>query len=1047
MCPTLRTSVHLAILACLLFATPAAPITFTEVPTEIPGVRLGHLQWVDYDVDGDLDLFVMGYPESGDAITRLYRNVDGVFVDATAGLAGLGLGKAAWGDLDGDGDPDLAYAGVPSSDILDTRIYRNDGGTFVDMSNGLLPNYLGPVGFHDPDQDGDVDLLVTGATGRALYLNRDGIFTPIETSSVGTKAGDMLLDDFNADGIADLVRVGIVSGVSNAIYEFILELGQGDLSSTSVLAIPGIYSGSLDWGDYDGDGDLDLASQGRNGASVALTRIYDQSNGNFTPTPLPGCYDGDIAWADADNDGDLDLVYGGLQGAVAKTFVYENNNGTLQFDQELAPMTNASYAWGDYDGDGDLDLAMTGRDVDSAPYFKLYRNTTFLLNNPPTPPSGLAIAAAADEVVLTWNPGGDLETPPAALTYNLRVGNLPGAGDVMSPTAAADGTRYLTGLGNASNAMTIRLRPNNLSGGTVHWGVQSIDAAGGTSAFEEGPSIFLPFNLTTGIKDLGLWSQAHVAWGDYDDDGAQECVISGSVGIMTASFLIPDPANPTFTNFDEYAGQMRWGDYDNDNDLDLLQVVQFSELPARLYRNDGGAFVPVLGSGLPDNVGDYSEWADVDHDGDLDVVFEYGGIYLNDNGLFSPLAGIEAPAGGYISCADFDRDGDMDILAGGLFPGDLKEHRLLRNDGGTWSDITGGIAADIPALGAFIDHDGDGDLDIVVAAEGVAPAIYRNDDGVLVPDAAASAGLPLISVGSILPADVDNDGDEDLLFTGYLDVLDETTLMENNGGTFSLATIGLPRHESSGAYGDLDGDHDLDLFLLGKDTSVDRPAGIYRNNHDNNQSPLPPSGYTALVVDGVLTLYWTAGFDFETPAPQLTYNVRIGTTPGGCEIATAMAHPDGRRKLSAPGNAGRTYNYPLDLAPISADVVYWSVQTLDGAYAGSSFIPEQTVALGTSASPDAPITPAGIASISPNPTAAETSIAFALPRATDARVRIFDVRGRQVRVLRAGQVAAGPHQLRWDGCDEGGRHVGSGTYLMRLEADGVVETRKVVMQR
>jgi hypothetical protein len=82
----------------------------------------------------------------------------------------------------------------------------------------------------------------------------------------------------------------------------------------------------------------------------------------------------------------------------------------------------------------------------------------------------------------------------------------------------------------------------------------------------------------------------------------------------------------------------------------------------------------------------------------------------------------------------------------------------------------------------------------------------------------------------------------------------------------------------------------------------------------------------------------------------------------------------------------------------------------------------------------------------PNPFNPQVTLRFELPReATVARLELFDVTGRRVRVMTASSLPAGAHEFTWNGTDDGGRRVSSGTYLARLQAGGEVATHRVVM--
>jgi hypothetical protein len=83
---------------------------------------------------------------------------------------------------------------------------------------------------------------------------------------------------------------------------------------------------------------------------------------------------------------------------------------------------------------------------------------------------------------------------------------------------------------------------------------------------------------------------------------------------------------------------------------------------------------------------------------------------------------------------------------------------------------------------------------------------------------------------------------------------------------------------------------------------------------------------------------------------------------------------------------------------------------------------------------------------SPNPFNPMVTLRFSVPRQTDlATLELFDVAGRRVRTMSASSLPAGPHEFTWNGTDDGGRRVSSGTYLARLRAGGEVAMHRVVM--
>ena len=83
----------------------------------------------------------------------------------------------------------------------------------------------------------------------------------------------------------------------------------------------------------------------------------------------------------------------------------------------------------------------------------------------------------------------------------------------------------------------------------------------------------------------------------------------------------------------------------------------------------------------------------------------------------------------------------------------------------------------------------------------------------------------------------------------------------------------------------------------------------------------------------------------------------------------------------------------------------------------------------------------------PNPFNPMTMISFALPEALPVRLSIYNVRGQRVRVLVDETRAAGQHEVVWDGADDSGRGVSSGTYIARIESSAGVLNRKMVLAR
>jgi hypothetical protein len=83
----------------------------------------------------------------------------------------------------------------------------------------------------------------------------------------------------------------------------------------------------------------------------------------------------------------------------------------------------------------------------------------------------------------------------------------------------------------------------------------------------------------------------------------------------------------------------------------------------------------------------------------------------------------------------------------------------------------------------------------------------------------------------------------------------------------------------------------------------------------------------------------------------------------------------------------------------------------------------------------------------PNPLRTQTKISFSLDRRRHVRVSILDVTGRRVALLAAGEFPAGIHNLHWPGCNDAGRMVSAGLYLIRMDAQGFSDSQKLLLLR
>jgi len=544
---------------------------------------------------------------------------------------------------------------------------------------------------------------------------------------------------------------------------------------------------------------------------------------------------------------------------------------------------------------------------------------------------------------------------------------------------------------------------------------------------------------------------AATAFGDYDLDGDLDLLLAGFVGPTDFTGIFRNDGPSGWTDIGAGLAPVRrgaaaWGDYDGDEDLDLLLAGgSGGGRVSRIYRNDGGAFTD-SGAALRGVEQSAAAWADIDLDGDLDLALHGSGaggavtrIYRNDAGQFVEIdPPIPDLTRGSLDFGDADGDGDHDLVVTGVIESTITHSDVYRNDGGQFLAVHAGLKNLFDGAARWGDYDLDRDLDVLEngsdsTSVAVFTRLYRNDG-----DLAFSVQAPIEGAGegaALGWGDYDTDGDPD--FAAMAVGFNRTEVFRNDGGgAFSDAGESLAGGCcGSLSWGDVDADGDLDLVVAGLSSGVK----LYRNVEAvPNTPPTPPVGLVAAVGPGSVDLSWSAATD-ATVAPGLTYNVRVGTSPGGSEVMPAMANPEtGLRRIPAPGNASQELSWRLIGLPPAT--YFWSVQAIDPGFEGSTFAPEQSFVVGNTTAVGDGDGGDGLGNAVPDfldrhlpqlvverGGGGVAVLRYSVPGGGRFTVSVLDAAGRRVRTLLHGSGPVEREAFHWSPSD-----LASGVYFLRL---------------
>jgi hypothetical protein len=748
--------------------------TFTERAKEF---GLDHGGWsiqatfFDYDQDGDLDIYVINQPPNNRLINRMGLDVESM------------------------------------AEVISDRLFRNDGNLFTDVTRfaGLFNQAYG-LNAVASDLNGDhlPDLYVSNDYDQPdmMYINQgDGTFTNKVQNSlkhISFYAMGSDVADFNNDALPDIAVVDMASSdhfrsktnmgsmqpevfwasvEQGKHYQYMfntLQLNNGNGSFSDIGQLAGISKTDWSWSillaDFDNDGWQDI--------SVTNGIQRDMRNNDFLNKVKGMVQEGQKEFET------MDLVKLVPSNPLPNYLYY--NQGNFTFEDKAADwgMGQANFthgaAYADLDRDGDLDLVMNSNDLAGAIYENRWGNArdylrVKLIGNEKNR------QALNSKVVIRYS-DGKKQAREATFTRGYLSASEPvlhfGLGEAEKIDELIvhwfDGTASRMENLSANQTLTIHYNEAERTSPPTEEASSSLIASVEAPAFTHRENDFDDYSREILLPHKQSTNGPALASGDVDGDGREDFYIGGASGQAGSLFLqqsdgdFQSGAGPWSQDATYEDVGALFFDADGDQDLDLYVVSGGSEWAPgseryadRLYINNGNGTFSRSSNALPDNY----------------------------------------ESGQAVAAGDYDGDGDLDLFVGGrIVPGKYPapaNSYLLRNDGGTFTDVTTEAAPDINPLGLvtdalFSDYDGDGDQDLLVVGEWMPLTVLINEQG------------------------------------KYEDYTEQAGTSQTGGWWWSIAE------------GDLDGDGDMDYMAgnLGKNAkfkaSPDKPFLVYQSDFDEN---------------------------------------------------------------------------------------------------------------------------------------------------------------------------------------------------------------------
>lgn len=772
----------------------------------------------DFDQDLDPDFFAARCGAGNELlINNSNRDRFGTNFRGSGVESGRVSQDGLWFDYDNDGWEDLLVVNIwEEFNNAATHLYRNEQGeNFVDVAaeagvigTTFLPK--GPATVGDFDNDGWQDIYLVFNNQGQLFRNKgDGTFEDVwdETVALDSVSVAVATGDLNNDGWLDLVIP--------ALYGTAIMMNDG---------------GSNNWATFQ------LRNPSRNRLGVGA-RIHIQADGQQQMRTITAG-----TGAGSQNDG-LRAHFGvGTATSIDQVRIVWPDG----FEEIINHVPVNEHH-----------TIVRGVGLNKAP-------EAFALG---APVNAGFVDPSSETILFEWSEATDID----AVTYTLTI---TGRGLKLS---------FPDISGTSIEVATDILPANQI----YEWSVMATDGFSLRAGAEERsfsfgqPDVANSTLQEPALYDFGLpdLSSGIAEFADFDLDGDLDLVVGGDAsGTAVLRLYRADDAtvvadanggeyifkslNPAGVSLEPVSQpNLAWGDFDRDGDPDLL-VSGISREDGQplttLYQNLVGQFIPLTIDGLENVWGSGVSMQDINGDGYPDIVLAgsmateppyemMADVWISQGGLafVRANAGIPAHLFGESAFADIDGDGDLDMALTGDLGGGRFHSGIYRNDGvgegGTFTLIPSPLAQVSGGSVTWGDVDADGDPDLLLSGGALSPDLLRGITRLYVNDGGSFSTHPFpfdgVVTGRAIWGDYENDGDQDVFVVGARTPLGETVgrLYRNVDGQFVAELDVKGFVYATAAFGDYNGDGDLDLIAFG----IDSEGAVDTTFYINQQVPEP----------------------------------------------------------------------------------------------------------------------------------------------------------------------------------------------------------------